>query len=66
MQPFRDRPLFTYRTMARTQLGPACPIGAAGLEQDELSASIGAWVEEVERVQLMLRLSPYLRTRHGD
>ncbi len=63
---FGDRTLPTYRAMAKNQLGPACPIGAALLDEDELTAVIAEWVGEVERVQLMLRLSPFLRERHGD
>jgi hypothetical protein len=61
-----DRTLPTYRAMAQNQLGPACPIGPAPLAQDELTAVTAEWVGEVERVQLMLRLSPFLRERHGD
>ncbi len=61
---YGDRSLATYRAMARTQLGPACPIAPAS--GDELRSGIADWVDEFERVQLMMRLSPYLRERHDD
>ncbi len=63
---YGDRSLAAYRAMARNQLGPACPIGPAPLDADEVRAGIAEWVDEFERVQLLLRLSPYLRERHGD
>jgi thiol-disulfide isomerase/thioredoxin len=63
---FGDRTLATYRALGQAKLGPACPIGPAELAPDELEANIGAWIAEVERVQLLLRLTPYLRQRHGD
>lgn len=61
-----DRPLATYRTMAATQLGPACPVPTGLIDRNELDALVGAWLDDIERVQLMLRLSPYLRDRYGD
>ncbi len=63
---FGDRTLATYRAMAGTQLGPACPIGPAPRGPDELAGNIATWVGEVVRVHLMLRLSRLLRQRHGD
>jgi len=63
---FGDRSLNRYRAMARAQLGASCPIGIAPPDQGELADTLGDWVDEFERVQLMLRLSPRLRRRHGD
>jgi thiol-disulfide isomerase/thioredoxin len=63
---FGDRSLARYRAMALRQLGAACPTGIVGPDRDELSATLGDWLNEIERVQLMLRLSPRLRQRHGD
>ena len=63
---FGDRSLHRYRALARSQLGASCPIGIAPPDQDELAATLGDWVNEFERVQLMLRLSPRLRRKHGD
>ncbi len=63
---YGDRSLSTYRAMARNQLGPACPIGPAPLGEDELAGAIAEWVNEFERVQLIMRLSPHLREKYGD
>lgn len=63
---FGDRTLSRYRAIASRQLGPACPIGIAPPEQGEMVATLGDWVEEFERVQLMLRLSARLRKKHQD
>jgi len=63
---YGDRSLAAYRAMARNQLGPACPIGPTPLGEDEIRDGIVEWVNEFERIQLLLRLSPYLRERHGD
>jgi hypothetical protein len=35
-------------------------------DPDHLAEATIDWLREVERVQLMLRLSPRLRARHGD
>lgn len=61
-----DRTLHRYRALARKQLGASCPIGVAGPDRDELKATLADWLGEIERVQLMLRLSGRLRQKHGD
>jgi thiol-disulfide isomerase/thioredoxin len=61
-----DRSLNRYRAMAKKYLGAACPTGIVAPDQDELTATLCDWVGEVERVQLMLRLSPRLRDRYAD
>lgn len=61
-----DRTIARYRAMAAAQLGVACPLPGAPTPPDEDSATLADWVEEFERVQLLLRLSPKLRDRHGD
>ncbi len=62
---FGDRPLSVYRRMAQTQLGAACPTGisdgSGGLEEVAQE-----WLNEFERVQLILRLSSRLRQMHAD
>ena len=58
---FGDRPLSTYRRMAREQLGASCPTGLAGPDTQELEAVIREWLEQFERAQLILRLSARLR-----
>ena len=61
-----DRTLSRYRAVASRQLGAACELPGAGVDDDEVAASVQDWVDEFERVQLLLRLSPRLRQKHGD
>lgn len=61
-----DRTLTRYRAIAARQLGDACPMPGAPVPQAELEATTQDWVEEFERVHLLLRLSPRLRELHGD
>ncbi len=63
---YGDRTLTRYRAMADSQLGPACPIPGAPIPTDELLATMQDWLDEFERIQLLLRLSPRLREKHGD
>ncbi len=61
-----DRTLARYRALAARQLGPSCPLPGAPVPADELAATVQDWVDEFERVALLLRLSSKLRQRHGD
>ena len=61
-----DRTLSRYRGLARRQLGAACELPWAEIPADETAAVLQEWLDEFERVQWMLRLSPRLRQRHGD
>jgi thiol-disulfide isomerase/thioredoxin len=63
---YGDRTLNRYRALAACLLGAACPTGIAAPERGELAATLSDWFGEVERVQLMLRLSARLRQRYGD
>lgn len=63
---YGERTLATYRKMAAERLGPACPTGVIPPGEDYLATVTQEWVNEVERVQLLLRLSPRLREIHGD
>ena len=63
---YGDRTLSRYRAIAAKQLGSACPIPGAPVPEDELRATLQDWLNEVERVQLLLRLSTRLREKHGD
>jgi thiol-disulfide isomerase/thioredoxin len=63
---FGDRTLSRYRAMAAKQLGGACPLPGAPVPQDELDATLQDWLDEFERVHLLLRLSGRLRQTHGD
>ena len=60
-----DRTLSRYRALAVKQLGPSCPTGITPPEQGELAATLQDWLNELERVQLMLRLSARLRQKHN-
>ncbi len=62
---YGDRTLARYREMAAELLGAACPTGL-GASAESLTSVTEDWMREFERVQLMLRLSPRLRERHGD
>jgi hypothetical protein len=44
----------------------ACPLPIAAPERDELSATLQDWLNEFERIQLMLLLSTRLRLKHGE
>ena len=61
-----DRTISRYRALAKKQLGAACPIAIAPPDNDELHATLADWLNEFERVQLMLRLSSRLRAVHQD
>lgn len=61
-----DRTLSRYRALAARQLGPACPLPGAPVPADEIAATLQDWLDEFERVQLLLRLSGRLRKKHGD
>src|SRR5882672_12750062 len=52
---YGDRTLSRYRALARAQLGASCPIGIAPPPADELAATLKDWLDEFERIQLMLR-----------
>ncbi len=63
---FGDRVLSRYRAMAAKNLGGACPLPGAPVPDDEVRATLSDWLDEFERVQLLLRLSGRLRQKHGD
>lgn len=63
---YGDRTLSIYRQMATDHLGPACPVGVQPPGDDLLRNVTQEWLNEVERVQLLLRLSPRLRGLYGD
>jgi hypothetical protein len=63
---FGDRTLARYRALAARQLGPTCPLPGAPVSDDELAATLQDWLNEFERVQLLLRLSGRLRQKHDD
>lgn len=63
---FGDRTLRRYRALAARQLGPSCPTGIVAPDKDEMAATLQDWLDEVERIQLMLRLSARLRQKYND
>ncbi|HZK81563.1 MAG TPA: thioredoxin family protein [Humisphaera sp.] len=63
---YGDRTINRYRALAKRQLGPSCPIGVVPPDRDEMAATLKDWLDEFERVQLMLRLSARLRMKHSD
>ena len=61
-----ERTLSIYRRLAAEQLGPACPTGLVPPTDDATRLATAEWLDEFERAQLILRLSPKLRARHND
>jgi hypothetical protein len=63
---YGERTLSKYRQMIRDQVGDMCSTGIA-IPGDTLLIQVTQdWLNEFERVQWLLRLSPRLRQRHGD
>ena len=63
---YGDRSLNRYRRIAEKQIGPACSTGLVLPEQEELALTLQDWLNEFERIQMMLRLSTRLREKHND
>jgi hypothetical protein len=63
---YGERTLSAYRRLAAQQLGPACPTGLVPPDDDATRLTILEWLNEFERAQLILRLSPKFRERYGD
>jgi thiol-disulfide isomerase/thioredoxin len=63
---FGDKTLARYRVLAAQQLGPSCPMPGAAVPDKELAAVTAEWVDQFERIHLLLRLSGRLRKKHGD
>ena len=61
-----DRTINRYRAIAHAKLGPLCPTGIVAPDKEEIEATLGDWLNEVERVHLMLRLTPRLRQKYQD
>jgi hypothetical protein len=62
---FGDRTLSRYRAMARKALGEGSNVHAPPPD-DPVREVLQEVLDELERVQLMLRLSPRLREKHND
>ncbi len=63
---YGDRTLSKYRQLAADQLGAACPTGLVPESRTMLQAVTQDWLDEFERMQLILRTSSRLRKLHGD
>jgi hypothetical protein len=63
---YGERTLSKYRQMMRDQAGPACPTGIVVSGDPLLVQVTQDWLNEFERVQWLLRLSPRLRQKHND
>ena len=63
---YGERTLSTYRRLAAEQLGPACPTGFVLPPERTLVEVTAEWLAEFERAQLILRLSPRLRSKYAD
>ncbi len=61
-----DRHLSVYRRKAANEFGPACETGLVPPSSEALATEVQEWCDSFERLQLMLRLAPMLRTRYGD
>jgi thiol-disulfide isomerase/thioredoxin len=63
---YGERTLSKFRQLVRDQAGASCPTGIV-LPKDPLPVLVTQdWLNEFERVQWLLRLSPRLRAMHGD
>ncbi|MCE9534261.1 MAG: thioredoxin family protein [Planctomycetes bacterium] len=63
---FGERTLSKYRQMMQEFGGAGCPTGLVRSGDPLLEQVTQDWLNEFERVQWMLRLSPRLRSKHGD
>jgi thiol-disulfide isomerase/thioredoxin len=63
---FGDRTLATYRNLVEQQTGEVCASGIVTANDPLLVQVTQDWLDQFERVQWILRLSPRLRQKHGD
>lgn len=63
---YGDKTLSRYRFAAAAALGANCPLPGAPVPDHELEAEVADWVDQFERVHLLLRMSGRLREKHGD
>jgi thiol-disulfide isomerase/thioredoxin len=63
---YGERTLSKYRAMVEATIGASCPTGIIVKGDPLLDQVVQDWLNEFERVQWILRLSPRLRQRHGD
>lgn len=63
---YGDRTLSKYREIASEEFGGTCPTGIAPPDRTLLQSVVEDWLNEFERIQLVLRTSRRLRKRHND
>ncbi|QDU64606.1 hypothetical protein Pan216_54970 [Planctomycetes bacterium Pan216] len=63
---YGDKTLTAYRKLASGLGGAACATGLTKPEESYLDGVVQDWLDQFERMQLLLRLSPRLRQIHGD
>jgi hypothetical protein len=63
---YGERTLATYRKLAQERLGGQPGEAVPMTPEEHYAAVVQDWMNELERVQLLLRLSPRLRAKHGD
>ena len=63
---YGDRTLSKYRKLVADEFGPVCPSGLVPEPESLLAAVTQDWLNEFERVQLILRTSGRLRKLHND
>src|SRR6185312_3612442 len=63
---YGERTLAKYRAMAAQLGGESCATGLVKSSDPLHVQVVQDWLEEFERVQWILRLSPRLRRKHGD
>ncbi len=61
-----DRTLSKYRDMVGGHAGASCASGIAVSTDPLLPRVVQDWLDEFERIELMLRTSSRLRQKHGD
>lgn len=63
---YGERTLSKYRQMVQQSVGESCPTGITPAGDPLPLLVLQDWLDEFERVQWILRLSPRLRRKHGD
>ena len=63
---YGERTLSQYRQLVQMQAGATCSTGLTASGDPLPAQMLQDWLDEFERVQWILRLSPRLRQKHGD
>lgn len=63
---YGERTLARYRALVAQLTGEGCATGFVKGDDPVQKAVVQEWLDQFERVQWVLRLSPRLRAKHGD